>query len=41
MTLAAEPSIRFVVARSDNAPLGSGAWLDGAYILRDGRLEPL
>jgi hypothetical protein len=41
MTLAAEPTVRFVVACSDNAPLGKGAKLDGAYILRNGRLEPL
>ena len=41
MTLAAEPKVRFVVACSDNAPLGKGAKLDGVYILRNGRLEPL
>jgi hypothetical protein len=41
MTLQADPSIRFLVARSDDAPLGGGKWLDGAFILRDGRLERL
>jgi len=41
MTLASDPSIRFVVARSDDAPLGGGRWLDGAYMARDGSLEPL
>lgn len=41
MTLEIDPAVRIVVARSDNAPLGGGAWLDGAYILREGRLERL
>jgi hypothetical protein len=41
MTLAAEPTVRFVVARSDNAPLGGGRWLNGVYVLREGRLRPL
>jgi len=41
MTLAADPAVRYVVARSDGAPLGGGRWLDGAYVLRDGRLERL
>jgi hypothetical protein len=41
MTLARDPSIRFVVARSDDAPLGGGRWLDGAFIYRDGSLERL
>jgi len=41
MTLASDPSIRYVVARSDGAPLGGGSWLDGVYVLRDGRLEQL
>lgn len=41
MTLAREPSIRFLVARSDDAPLGGGRWRDGAFVYRDGTLEPL
>lgn len=41
MTLAADPAVRYVVARSDGAPLGGGSWLDGVYVLRDGRLERL
>jgi hypothetical protein len=41
MTLKADPSVRIVVARSDDAPLGGGAWLDGAFILRNGNLESL
>ena len=39
MTLAADPSIRYVVARSDNAPLGGGKWLAGVYVWHHGRLE--
>ena len=41
MTLAADPSIRYLICRSDDAPLGGGEWLDGVFVLRDGVLEPL
>jgi prepilin-type N-terminal cleavage/methylation domain-containing protein len=41
MTLASDPSIRIVVADSDDAPLGGGAWLDGVFIFRKGVLKPL
>ena len=41
MTLAADPSVRLLVCRSDDAPLGGGDWLDGVFILRDGALEAL
>jgi len=41
MTLASDPAIRFVVARSDDAPLAGGRWLDGAYLVRNGSLDPL
>lgn len=41
MSLASDPSIRFLVARSDDAPLGGGQWREGAYVLRNGVLEPL
>jgi len=41
MSLSRDPSIRFLVARSDDAPLGGGKWRDGAFIWRDGVLEPL
>lgn len=40
MTLADDPSIRILVARSDDAPLGRGEWRDGVFIYRQGRLEP-
>ena len=39
MTLAADPSIRVLVARSDDAPLGHGRWMDGVFLLRDGKIE--
>jgi hypothetical protein len=39
MTLAADPSIRILVARSDDAPLGGGQWREGVYVYRDGALE--
>ena len=41
MTLQSEPSIRFLVVRSDDSPLGGGEWLDGVFVYRDGELERL
>lgn len=41
MTLAADRSVRLLVAVSDDAPLGGGEWRDGVFLFRDGRLEPL
>jgi hypothetical protein len=41
MSLVKEPGVRFLVARSDDAPLGGGKWRDGAFVFRDGELEPL
>ncbi|MEJ2679878.1 MAG: type II secretion system protein [Gemmatimonadota bacterium] len=38
MTLASDPSIRFVVASSDNAPVASGTWLEGVYEVKDGQV---
>jgi len=40
MTLRTDPSVRVLVARSDDAPLGGGNWLEGVFIYRDGVLEP-
>jgi hypothetical protein len=40
MSLKDDPTIRVVVARSDDAPLGGGKWLDGVFVFRDGVLEP-
>lgn len=39
MSLASDPTIRVLVANSDDAPLGGGKWLDGVYVYRDGALE--
>ena len=41
MTLKRDPSIRFLVAHSDDAPLGGGVWRDGVFIYRGGKLEPI
>ena len=41
MTLAQDPSIRILIAKSDDAPLSGGRWVEGAFIYRDGDLEPL
>jgi len=38
-TLRYDPTIRFVIADSDDAPLGGGNYLDGTYIYRDGSLN--
>lgn len=39
MTLAGDPSVRLLVARSDDAPLSGGDWADGVFVYRDGELE--
>jgi len=41
MTLEADPSVRFLVADSDNAPLGGGTYRNGIYLYRDGALTPI
>jgi hypothetical protein len=41
MTFGRDRSIRVLIAQSDDAPLGGGIWLDGAFLYRDGKLEPL
>jgi prepilin-type N-terminal cleavage/methylation domain-containing protein len=38
MTLASDPSIRFVVASSDNVPVDNGTWLEGVYEVKDGQV---
>jgi prepilin-type N-terminal cleavage/methylation domain-containing protein len=40
-TLAADPSVRFLVADSDDAPLAGGDYVDGVYLYKDGVLHPL
>lgn len=39
MTLAGDPSVRILVASSDDAPLSDGTWSDGVFVYRDGVLE--
>jgi len=39
MSLRSNPSIRILVARSDDAPLGGGTWREGVFVFRDGALE--
>ena len=41
MTLATDPSIRFLVADSDNAPLGGGVYRNGVFAYQNGVLTPL
>jgi len=41
MTLADDPLTRILISRSDDAPLSAGAWCDGVYIARGGKLEAL
>jgi hypothetical protein len=41
MSLESDSGVRFLVARSDDAPLGGGHWRDGAFIYRNGSLERL
>lgn len=41
MTLRNDPNVRFVVARSDDAPLAGGRWLDGAFVWEHGTLKAL
>jgi prepilin-type N-terminal cleavage/methylation domain-containing protein len=41
MTLRYDPSIRFLIADSDNAPLGGGDYYDGVYLFRDGVLTSI
>ena len=41
MTLKADPSIRILVADSDDAPLSGGDYLDGIYLYRNGELKPI
>ena len=36
LTLHMDPNVSFLVARSNNAPLGGGQYLDGVYMFQDG-----
>jgi hypothetical protein len=39
LTLKSDPSVRVLVARSDDAPIGGGSWRDGVFVYRDGVLD--
>lgn len=39
MTLKADPSVRILVADSDDAPLSGGDYVDGIFLYRDGELK--
>jgi hypothetical protein len=39
LTLKSDPTIRVLVARSDDAPIGGGAWRDGVFVFRNGELD--
>ena len=41
MTLSLDTTVRFVVANSNDAPLGGGQWLDGVYLFRNGQLTKI
>jgi prepilin-type N-terminal cleavage/methylation domain-containing protein len=41
MTLAFDPTVRFLVADSDNAPLSGGDQADGIYLYKNGSLHSL
>jgi len=41
LTLASDPNVRYLIAHSDDAPIGRGLWHDGVFALRHGRLERL
>ena len=41
MTLAIDTSVRFLVADSDNAPLGGGVYRNGVFSYRNGVLTPI
>ncbi len=40
MTLRKDPTVRFLIVDSDNAPLSGGNYLDGIYLYRNGVLKP-
>ena len=40
LTLRKDPTVRFLIVDSDNAPLSGGAYLDGIYMYRNGVLSP-
>ena len=41
MTLQKDPTVRFLVVDSDNAPLSGGNYMDGIFLYRNGVLKPI
>ncbi|NIM00293.1 MAG: hypothetical protein GTN89_15580 [Acidobacteria bacterium] len=41
LTLQKDPTVRFLIADSDNAPLSGGSYMDGIYLYRNGVLTPI
>jgi len=41
MTLAYDPTVRFLVSDSDDAPLAGGAYFDGIFLYMNGTLTPI
>jgi prepilin-type N-terminal cleavage/methylation domain-containing protein len=41
VTLAYDPTVRFLIADSDDAPLAGGGYYDGIFLFRNGSLTPL
>ncbi len=41
LTLRDDPGVRYLVARSDNAPASGGVWVDGVFAIHNGKLEKL
>jgi prepilin-type N-terminal cleavage/methylation domain-containing protein len=39
LTLDIDPSIRFLISSSDNAPLAGGAWFEGVFMFKSGQLK--
>ena len=41
ISLAYDPTVRFLISDSDDAPLSGGNYYDGIYLFRNGALAPL
>jgi hypothetical protein len=41
MTLDFDPTVRFLVSDSDNAPLAGGIYMDGIFLYKNGVLHPI
>jgi prepilin-type N-terminal cleavage/methylation domain-containing protein len=41
ISLQSDPTVRFLIADSDDAPLSGGNYMDGIYLYRNGVLKPI